>query len=137
MYSVRFFPKGNVEYLLDIASGMYDTHPYPRLEFDKRTYLERVVLNSSEYGIYVCFNDDIPVGAITVSDVMYDVHFGGVGRHVADFVVLPSQDSIAVVRKLLREFRMSLVREGECTWYSTTHRRDFYTLCTRYWRING
>lgn len=137
MYSAKFFPDGNVDLLLAVASGMYDTHEYPRLEFDKRTYLERVVLASSEEGIYVCFDGDVPVGAITVSDTMYDVHFGGVGRHIMNFVVLPRPDSRVVVRKLLREFRISLVREGECTWYSTTHRRDFYTLVTRYWRING
>ena len=114
---------------------MYDTHPYPKLEFDKRTYLERVILASSEDGVYICFDGDNPVGGITVSDAMYDVHFGGVGRHITNFVVLPQQDSLSVVRKLLREFRISLVREGECTWYSTTHRRDFYTLTTRYWRL--
>lgn len=135
MYSVRFFPEGNTELLLAVAEGMYDTHPYPRLEFDKRTYLERVMLASSEDGIYICFAGETPVGAITVSDTMYDVHFGGVGRHVTNFVVLPRSDSQVVVRKLLREFRTSLVREGEGTWYSTTHRRDFYTLVTRYWRL--
>lgn len=136
MYSVKFFPDGNLDLLLTVAAGMYDTHPYPKLEFDKRTYLERVMLASSEDGIYICFDGDDPIGAITVSDEMYDVHFGGTGRHVTNFVVLPRQDSVVVVRKLLREFRISLVREGESTWYSTTHRRDFYTLVTRYWRIN-
>lgn len=135
MYSVKFFPDGNLDLFLTIAAGMYDTHPYPKLEFDKRTYLERVILASSEDGVYICFDEDNPVGGITVSDVMYDVHFGGVGRHITNFVVLPQQDPLSVVRKLLREFRISLVREGECTWYSTTHRRDFYTLTTRYWRL--
>lgn len=135
MYSVKFFPDGNLDLFLTIAAGMYDTHPYPKLEFDKRTYLERVMLASSEDGVYICFDRDNPVGGITVSDAMYDVHFGGVGRHVTNFVVIPHQDSLSAVRKLLREFRISLVREGECTWYSTTHRRDFYTLTTRYWRL--
>lgn len=135
MCSVKYFPDGNTRLLLSLASGLYDTYEYPRLEFSKETYLEMVLLASRDDGMYVCMSGDGPLGAITVSDLMYDVHFGGVGRHVTNFVVLPHQDSLSVVRKLLREFRVSLVREGECTWYSTTHRRDFYTLTTRYWRL--
>lgn len=135
MYSVKYFPDGNVDYLLEIASGLYEQHPYPKLEFDKATYLGLVQVASYEDAIYVCLQDDVPIGAITVSDLMYDVHFGGPGRHITNFVVLPRTDSAGVVKKLLKEFRLSLYREGESTWYSTTHRRDFYTLVTRYWRL--
>lgn len=135
MYSVKYFPDGNVDYLLEIASGLYDQHPYPKREFHKTTYLEHVLRASHEDGMYVCLYDDVPIGAITVSDLMYDVHFGGPGRHITNFVVLPVSGSTRIVKRLLKEFRLSLYRGGECTWYSTTHRRDFYTLTTRYWRL--
>ena len=135
MYSVRYFPNGNPELLLEVAAGLYETYEYPRLEFDKRTYLERVYKNSFEDAMYMCFDGDTPIGGITVSPEVYDVHFNGTGKHITNFVVLPRADSRRVVALLLKEFRVALYREGESSWYSTTHRRDFYTLSTRYWRL--
>lgn len=135
MYSVKYFPNVEPELLLEVAAGLFDTYKYPQLEFNKREYLERVLLLATEGSVFVCFENDHPIGGITVSDSMYDMHFNGVGKHITNFVVLPRPDARRVVVKLLKEFRTSLVREGECTWYSTTHRRDFYTLSTRYWRL--
>lgn len=135
MFNVRFFPSVEPELLLEVAAGLYDTYEYPRLEFNKREYLERVLLQASEGTLFMCFEGDRPIGGITVSDLMYDLHFNGTGKHITNFVVLPRADSRRVVALLLREFRLSLYREGECTWYSTTHRRDLYTLTTRYWRL--
>lgn len=137
MYSVRYFPSTNPELVLKVASGLYDTYEYPRLEFTKREYLERVLLQATDESLFACFDGDEPIGVITVSDLVYDLHFRGTGKHVTNFVVLPRPDSRRVVGKLLHEFRISLVREGECAWYSTTHRRDLYTLTTRYWRLKN
>ncbi len=136
MYNVKYFPNGDPELLLEVAAGLYETYEYPRLEFDKRTYLERMFLLTSD-AMYMCFDGDTPIGGITVSDEMYDSHFNGTGRHITSFVVLPRKDSRKVVATLLREFRMSLYRGGESSWYSTTHRRDLYTLTTRYWRVKN
>lgn len=135
MYNVRYYPDGNIELLAELAAGLYDTYEYPRLEFDKRTYLERVLVASSEDGMYACFVDDKPVAAVTVSPMLYDVHFNGTGRHVTNTVVLPGVDSRKVLVLLLRGLERGLGEEGG-TWYSTTHRRDFYTLTTRYRRVN-
>lgn len=137
MFSVRYYPDVDEALLAEMAGRLYDTYSYPRIEFNKREYLERVLLEGSSGSMFMCFEGSTPVGGITVSDSMYDMHFNGTGKHVLNFVVLPHKDSAKIVRLLLNELRTTLIRGGKDTWYSTTHRRDFYTLTTKYWRINN
>ncbi|ANT45391.1 hypothetical protein BI050_gp34 [Pectobacterium phage PP90] len=134
MYSVRYYPNGNTELLLEVASGLYDTYEYPRKEFNKLEYLQKVLLAASEDAAWYCFLGDKVIGAITVSDEMYDVHFNGTGRHVTNCVILPGVDSRKALKLLLGVLRGNL-KEGVCSWYSTTHRKDFNTLITRYTKI--
>lgn len=137
MFNVRYYPDVDEVLLAEMAGRLYDTYSYPRIEFNKREYLERVLLEGSSGSMFMCFEGSTPVGGITVSDSMYDMHFNGTGKHVLNFVVLPHKDSAKIVRLLLNELRTTLIRGGKDTWYSTTHRRDFYTLTTKYWRINN
>lgn len=137
MFNVRYYPDVDEALLAEMAGRLYDTYSYPRIEFNKREYLERVLLEGSSGSMFMCFEGDTPVGGITVSDSMYDMHFNGTGKHVLNFVVLPHKNPAKIVRLLLNELRTTLIRGGKDTWYSTTHRRDFYTLTTKYWRINN
>ena len=134
-YSVKYYPNGNTDLLLEVASGLYDTYKYPRMEFNKLEYLQKVVLSASEDAAWYCFLGDKVIGAITVSDEMYDVHFNGTGRHVTNCVILPGVASTTALRMLLRELERGIIGGKAESWYSITHRRDFYTLTTKYRRV--
>jgi len=137
MYSVRFYPNGDFNLLMEVTSQLYDTYEFPRLEFSKPEYLQKVAIASAEESTYFCFKDGRCIGGITVSDEMYDVHFNGTGRHITNCVILPGVDSRKALSMCISALREGGKGEGS-SWYSTTHRRDFYTLVTRYRRIpNG
>lgn len=136
MYSAKYYPNGNTDLLLEVAGGLYDTYWYPRVEFNKLEYLQKVVLSASEDAAWYCFLGDKVIGAITVSDEMYDVHFNGTGRHVTNCVILPGVDSRKALTMLIKALKGRGRGEG-LSWYSLTHRRDFYTLTTKYRRITS
>ena len=135
-YSVKYYPNGNTDLLLEVASGLYDTYEYPRKEFNKLEYLDRVLLAASDDAAWYCFLGEKVIGGITVSDEVYDVHFNGTGQHITNCVILPGVDSKRALRMLLRELGKGVGGKGG-SWYSVTHRRDFYTLTTKYRRVKS
>lgn len=136
MYSVKSYPKGNQELLLQVAGTLYKEYEYPKREFKLDEYLQLVLRATTEDIMFFCFEGDKVVGALTASPGVYDLHFNGTGRHVTNFVVNTCSNSRKAIRLLLDRFSILLIREGS-KWYSTTHRRDYYTLSTKYRRVNN
>lgn len=135
MYSLRYFPEGNFDLLMQITSILYDTYQYPKLEFDKPRYLQRIAMSHAESPMIMCFDEDnVAIGGVTLSEEMFDDHFSGVGRHITTCVLVPWCDSKKALRLLIRSVQELVAAEGG-TWYTYTNRRDMYTLSTRYRRI--
>lgn len=132
MCSVRFYPRGDRDLLLTLASQHWDLCEYSQAEFSKLEYLRVFDTELSLLPMYVAFHEDKPCGIVILSEPTVDIHMSGLGVHIMGTLSLRQN----TVRYLFRAVRDGLGGLGvKVLWFSVPKRSNQNTVTIKYRRL--